>query len=70
MSGIGKKLELKMELFIDKARSTNNGAVLFKPYQKIVKMYVDNGLFDGEKLLNDYTEEELERRYHVKKSAR
>ena len=64
--GIGKKLELKMELFIDKARSLNNGAVLFKPYQKIIKMYVDNGLFDGKKLLKDYTEEELERLYHGK----
>ncbi len=64
--GIGKKLELKMELFIDKECSLNKGAVLFKPYQKIVKMYVDNGLFDGDKLLKDYTEEELERLYHGK----
>lgn len=64
--GIGKKLELKMELFVDKERSLNNGAILFKPYQKIVKMYVDNGLFDGEKLLKNYTEEELERLYHGK----
>ncbi|MFK4944645.1 MULTISPECIES: excinuclease ABC subunit UvrA [Lactococcus] len=64
--GIGKKLELKMELFIDKERSLNNGAVLFKPYQKIIKMYVENGLFDGEKLLKDYTEEELDRLYHGK----
>ncbi len=64
--GIGKKLELKMDLFIDKERSLNNGAVLFKPYQKITKMYVENGLFDGEKLLKDYTVEELDRLYHGK----
>ncbi|WP_271328081.1 excinuclease ABC subunit UvrA [Lactococcus muris] len=64
--GIGKKLELKMELFVDMERSLNDGAVLFKPYQKIVKMYVENGLFDGEKLLKDFTEEELDRLYHGK----
>lgn len=64
--GIGKKLELRMERFVDTERSLNDGAVLFKPYQKIVKMYVDNGLFDGDKCLKDFTDEELERLYHGK----
>lgn len=64
--GIGKKMELNMELFVDETKSINDGAILFKPYQKIAGMYVDNGLFDGDKPIIDYTGEERERLYQGK----
>lgn len=62
--GIGRKLTLRLEKMIDPNLSLNDGAVLFKPYQKLEEVYVGAGVLDGDKKIKDYSEDELERLYY------
>lgn len=60
-SGIGKVLDLNMEETFDEEKSWNTGMVNLPAYHVgnwYWKQYVESGLFDLDKKLKDYTEEE------------
>lgn len=63
-NGIGRKLGVDMDKFLDMSKSLNEGAILFEPYavgKWDWNFLTESGLFDNDKKLQDYTEEELER---------
>jgi excinuclease UvrABC ATPase subunit len=60
--GIGKTVQLDLEKFLDRSKSLNDGAILhpeFKVGKWMWKMYPLSGLFDNDKPIEDYTDEEL-----------
>ena len=60
--GIGKTVQLDMDKFLDTSKSLNEGAILhpeFKVGKWMWKMYPLSGLFDNDKPIKDYSEEEL-----------
>lgn len=60
--GIGKTVQLDLDKFLDRTKSLNGGAVLhpeFKVGKWMWKMYPLSGLFDNDKPIQDYTDEEL-----------
>jgi excinuclease UvrABC ATPase subunit len=60
--GIGKTVQLDLDRVLDRSKSLNGGAILhpdFKVGKWMWKMYPLSGLFDSDKPINDYTEEEL-----------
>lgn len=63
-NGIGRKLGVDLEKFLDTSKSLNEGAILFESYavgKWDWNFLTESGLFDNDKKLEDYTEEELER---------
>jgi excinuclease UvrABC ATPase subunit len=63
-NGIGRKIGVDMEAFLDMSKSLNGGAVLFPDYAVDSwdwSITTQSGLFDNDKNLEDYTEAELER---------
>jgi excinuclease UvrABC ATPase subunit len=61
--GIGKTVQLDMDKFLDRSKSLNGGAILhpeFKVGKWMWKMYPMSGLFDNDKPIKDYTEDELQ----------
>ncbi|ASZ09818.1 excinuclease ABC subunit UvrA [Chitinophaga pendula] len=59
--GIGKKVGLDLEKFLDRSKSLNEGAILFPIFAVGTwywKSYVFSGFFDADKPLTDYTPEE------------
>jgi len=60
--GIGKTVQLDLDKFLDRSKSLNGGALLH-PELKVGKwmwtMYPLSGLFDSDKPIKDYTDEEL-----------
>ncbi|MBZ0291184.1 MAG: excinuclease ABC subunit UvrA [Anaerolineae bacterium] len=63
-NGIGRKIGVDLDKFLDMSKSLNEGAILFGTYA-IGKwdwnFLTQSGLFDNDKKLEDYTEEEMER---------
>ncbi len=62
-NGLGRKLGVDMERFLDTSRSLNEGAILFPPYavgKWDFNFLMQTGLFDGDKKLDDYSDEEME----------
>lgn len=60
--GIGKTVQLDLDKFLDRSKSLNEGAILhpeFKVGKWMWKMYPMSGLFDNDKPIAEYTEEEL-----------
>lgn len=60
--GIGKTVQLDLEKFLDRGKSLNGGAILhpdFKVGNWMWKLYALSNLFDNDKPIKDYTEEEL-----------
>lgn len=60
--GIGRTVQLDLDKFLDRSRSLNGGAILhpdFKVGKWGLKMYLLSGLFDNDKPIKDYTDEEL-----------
>lgn len=60
--GLGKVVSLDMERFLDMNKSLNEGAVLFSTFRigsYYISLYANTGLFDMDKPLKDYSEEEL-----------
>jgi excinuclease UvrABC ATPase subunit len=60
--GIGRTVQLDLERFLDRSKSLNGGAILhpeFKVGKWMWKMYPLSGLFDNDKPLKDYADEEL-----------
>lgn len=61
--GIGKKIQLDMDKFLDTSKSLNDGAILFPVFAFGTwywKSYTMSGLFDNDKKLADYTPDEWE----------
>lgn len=61
--GLGKKVELDVRKLFDPSKSLNEGAILFPVFSVgswYLKTYTLSGLFDNDKKLADYTEQERE----------
>ncbi|HEY0605768.1 MAG TPA: excinuclease ABC subunit UvrA [Herpetosiphonaceae bacterium] len=61
--GIGKTVQLDLDTFLDRSKSLNEGAILhpeFKVGKWMWKMYPMSGLFDSDKPIRDYSDEELQ----------
>jgi excinuclease UvrABC ATPase subunit len=60
--GIGKTVQLDLDKFLDRSKSLNGGAILhpeFKVGKWMWKMYPMSGLFDNDKPIAEYNEQEL-----------
>lgn len=63
-NGIGRKIGVDWDKFLDMSKSLNEGAILFSAYAVDSwdwSFLTQSGLFDNDKKLEDYTEEEMER---------
>lgn len=61
--GVGYKIEIDLDKFLDKTRSLNDGAILFPTFSVgswYWKSYVYSGMLDNDKKLEDYSPEEWE----------
>jgi excinuclease UvrABC ATPase subunit len=59
--GVGYKVEVDLDKFLDKTKSLNDGAILFPTFAVgswYWKSYVYSGMLDNDKKLEDYTPEE------------
>jgi excinuclease UvrABC ATPase subunit len=68
-NGMGRKLGLDMNRFIDKTKSLNEGAILFPDYAVgnwDWTLTTQTGLFDADKKLEDYSDEEMNHLLHHK----
>ena len=75
-SGLGRKIGVDLEAFLDTSKSLNEGAILFPEYalsNESAKRWVwgwsidpQSGLFDLDKKLADYTDEEMDTLLHSK----
>jgi excinuclease UvrABC ATPase subunit len=66
-NGIGRKLGVNSESFLDTSKSLNEGAVqvpVFSSWER--DSYAASGFFDNDKKLADYTDEEMELLLHGK----
>lgn len=62
-NGLGRKIGVDLELFLDTSKSLNEGAILFSPYAVDSwdwSICTQSGLFDNDKVLDDYSEEEMD----------
>ena len=62
-NGIGRKLGVNLDAFLDKSKSLNDGAILFGEYgvgKWDWTIITQSGLFDNDKPLDDYSDEEME----------
>ncbi|MBE0671396.1 MAG: excinuclease ABC subunit UvrA [Anaerolineales bacterium] len=61
-NGLGRKLDVDMDKFLDKSKSLNEGAILFHEYA-VDSWYwsnlINTGLFDPDKKISKYTQKEL-----------
>ncbi|HEX2905699.1 MAG TPA: hypothetical protein VHO69_02485, partial [Phototrophicaceae bacterium] len=68
-SGLGRKIGVDMEVFLDTSKSLNEGAIRFPDYNVGAwdwTICTQSGLFDNDKKLDDYSADELERLLHGK----
>jgi excinuclease UvrABC ATPase subunit len=68
-NGLGRKLDVDLDKFLDKSKSLNEGAILFPEYA--VKSWgwsllINTGLFDPDKKVSKYTEKEMDALLHSK----
>jgi excinuclease UvrABC ATPase subunit len=66
-NGLGRKIGLDLERFLDYSKSLNEGAILFPDYAVNSwdwTICTQSGLFDNDKPLEEYTDEEMERLLH------
>lgn len=66
-NGIGRKIGVDMDAFMDTSKSLNDGAILFPEYAVGSwgwSICTQSGLFDNDKKLDDYTEAEMELLLH------
>lgn len=61
-NGMGRKLDVDMDKFLDKSKSLNEGAILFPEYA--VESWgwsnlINTGLFDPDKKISKYTQKEM-----------
>jgi excinuclease UvrABC ATPase subunit len=70
-NGIGRKIGVDLDAFLDTSKSLNEGAILFPDYAVDSwgwNILTQTGLFDLDKKLADYTDEEMELLLHSKPS--
>lgn len=63
-NGIGRKIGVDLDKFLDRSKSLNEGAILYSGYAVDSwdwSLLTQSGLFDNDKKLADYTAEEMER---------
>lgn len=68
-NGIGRKIGVDLDKFIDPSKSLNGGAILYPEYAVDSwswSILTHSGLFDNDKNLDDYSEEELHLLLHSK----
>lgn len=68
-NGIGRKIGIDMDKFLDTSKSINEGAILFPEYAVESwgwNIVTQAGLFDCDKKLDDYTPEEMDLLLHSK----
>jgi len=68
-NGLGRKLDVDLERFLDTSKSINEGAILFPEYAVDSwgwSILIQSGLCDPNKKLVDYTPEEMDRLLHSK----
>ena len=61
-NGLGRKLDVDMDKFLDKSKSLNEGAILFPEYAVDSwgwSNVINTGLFDPDKKVSKYTQKEL-----------
>ncbi len=62
-NGLGRKLDVDLDKFLDKSRSLNDGAILFPEYAVNSwgwSLCIQTGLFDPDKKLSKYTQKEMD----------
>lgn len=62
-NGIGRKIGVDLDKFLDMSKSLNEGAILYSAYAVDSwdwNFLTQSGFFDNDKKLEDYTEEEME----------
>ncbi len=62
-NGLGRKLDVDLDRFLDKSKSLHEGAILFPEYAVDtwgLNLFIQSGLFDPEKKLSKYTQEEMD----------
>jgi len=68
-NGLGRKIGVDLEAFLDTSKSLNQGAILFPEYAPKSwgwNFLTQSGLFNNDKKLADYTEAEMEQLLHGK----
>lgn len=68
-NGIGRKIGVDLDKFLNTSRSLNEGAILFPEYAVDSwgwNIMTQSGLFDNDKNLSDYTPEEMDLLLHSK----
>ncbi len=63
-NGLGRKIGADLDVFLDTSKSLNGGAILFPEYAVGSwdwSLCTQSGLFDNDKILADYSDEEMER---------
>jgi len=68
-NGLGRKLDVDLDKFLDKSKSLNDGAILFPEYAVDSwgwHLLINTGLFDPDKKLSKYTEKEMDALLHHK----
>ena len=68
-NGLGRKLDVDMDKFLDTSKSLNEGAILFPEYAVDSwgwNLLIDAGLFDPDKKIEEYTAEEMDSLLHCK----
>ena len=66
-NGVGRKIGVDQELFLDTSKTLNEGAILYTDYAVDKwdwSICVNSGLFDNDKKLQDYSEDEMELLLH------
>ena len=68
-NGIGRKIDVDLDKFLDTSKSLNEGAILYPEYAVESwgwSILTQSGLFDNDKKLADYSEEEMNLLLHSK----
>ncbi|WP_218025676.1 ATP-binding cassette domain-containing protein [Capsulimonas corticalis] len=68
-NGIGRKIGVDLDKFLDTSKSLSSGAILYPEYSVESwgwNILIQSGLFDNDKALDDYSEEEMDRLLHGK----
>ena len=68
-NGVGRKIGVDLDLFLDTSKSLNEGAILFPEYAVESwgwNIVIQSGLFDPAKKLADYAPDEMEQLLHGK----
>lgn len=68
-NGLGRKIGVDLDAFLDTSQSLNEGAILFPEYAVNswgLNILAQSGLFDMDRKLADYTDEEMDNLLHSK----